>query len=95
MNRYNNTKVKINENNNRVFETSVFDSKEKTSEDIYFMSKLYDRLDKYAAKYYDGQVSKWVIIAQANQLGKGSLMVPPGLHIRIPMSNSNVKLEDI
>lgn len=51
--------------------------------DIYLYGKFQMRLDKLAFDYY-GDVTLWPIIARANRLGKGTLMVPPGKRIRIP-----------
>jgi len=51
--------------------------------DLYIFSREGDRLDLLANSFYsDPQL--WWIIADANNLGKGSLMVPPGLQLRIP-----------
>ena len=58
-------------------------------EDIYFISKRGDRLDLYAEKYYKNP-DHWRVIAAANNLGKGSLAVEPGLQIRIPPNPDDV-----
>jgi len=51
--------------------------------DIYTYSKGTDRLDLLAYKYY-GDQTYWWVIADANNLGKGTLQVPPGIRLRIP-----------
>ena len=51
--------------------------------DIYIIGSYSDRLDNLAWKYYK-DTSLWWIIAEANQIGKGNLLVPPGKQIRIP-----------
>ena len=51
--------------------------------DIYIYSKKSDRLDTLAYRYY-GNVRFWIFIALANNIGKGTLVVPPGIRLRIP-----------
>jgi len=70
----------------RYKETTIYPKVEKQLGDIYIISQRGDTLDYYAKKYY-GDSTDWVIIAQANNLGKGSLNVEPGLQIRIPLNN--------
>lgn len=53
------------------------------SSDVYFYAKRFMRLDLLAHAYY-GDVTLWPIIARANNLGKGSLLIKPGLRIRVP-----------
>ena len=52
--------------------------------DRYIISRQGDRLDLLAQQFYE-DVAAWWIIADANNLGKGDLHVPPGLQIRIPV----------
>jgi phage tail protein X len=51
--------------------------------DYYIMSRSGDRLDLLAQRFYD-DVRSWWKIAKANNLGKGTLSVPPGIQLRIP-----------
>jgi len=96
MDRYKATKIETNDDNNRVYATTIYSAIKMTENDKYIISKLGDRFDLYAKKYYDGQISMWPIIAHANQLGKGTLMVPPGVQIRIPILPSfDFHLEDL
>jgi hypothetical protein len=55
----------------------------KTSNDRFIFSRDGDRLDSLAYDLY-GDPRYWVLLANANNLGKGSLMVPPGLQLRLP-----------
>jgi len=48
-----------------------------------------DRLDLLANEFY-GDARNWWIIADANNLGKGTLSVPPGLQLRIPREFGNM-----
>ena len=63
--------------------TTRYPKSERLQGDFYLFSRSGDRLDLLAQKFY-GDVRRWWIIANANNLGKGTLMVPPGLQIRIP-----------
>ena len=61
--------------------------------DIYIYSKRHMRLDLLANVYYD-DARLWFIIARVNKLGKGSLVVPPGLRLRIPYPLSAEEIVD-
>ena len=52
------------------------------------MSQDGDRLDLLAKEFY-GDQTMWFVIARANNLGKGSMVVPPGIPISIPYENEN------
>ena len=54
-----------------------------TADDTRIVSQEGDRLDLLAKEFY-GDESFWFTIARANNLGKGSMAVPPVLIIRIP-----------
>jgi hypothetical protein len=53
------------------------------STDIYIRTTSIERLDKLANKFY-GNSTLWWIIASANALGKGTIVVPTNTIIRIP-----------
>lgn len=53
--------------------------------DIYIRTTSPDRLDKLAADFYNDQRFWWVIAA-ANGLGKGTMIVPADTELRIPSS---------
>lgn len=66
-----------------------------SEDDIYIYSKVGDRLDNLAFKYYDDQ-SLWWVIAKANNIGKGTWILEPGQLIRIPkISNGFDLLEEL
>ena len=53
--------------------------------DIYIISSYTDRLDNLAWQYYKDP-TLWWIIAEANVgISKGSLLIPAGKQIRIPI----------
>jgi phage tail protein X len=65
------------------YQTTRYPKLERLRGDLYLMSRQGDRLDLLAEKFY-GDVRQWWIIATANNIGKGSLTVPPGIQLRIP-----------
>lgn len=91
MNRY-----KENTITNRKYDTTVYPNFPERSTDYYIFSREGDRLDLLANAFYNDP-SMWWIIAQANNLGKGSVMVPAGIQIRIPfpIEELNLKLEQV
>ena len=54
-----------------------------STNDTYITTTTPDRLDKLANDFY-GDSQLWWIIASANGLGKGTLIVPENITIRIP-----------
>lgn len=52
-------------------------------DDLYVISTAGDRLDLFAADYYQ-DTSLWWVIASANNLPGNSLHIVPGTQIRIP-----------
>ena len=52
-----------------------------------------DRLDNLAFEFY-GDPRHWIILAIANNLGKGTLIVPPNLQLRIPPQSVISSLRD-
>ena len=69
--------------NPQIRETTIYPNIERSTEDLYVISKITDRLDLLANEYY-GDSSLWWVIALANNIGKGTLVVDPGLQLRIP-----------
>ena len=86
-NRYSTIGVKKNEDSNRVYKTMLLPNIERTGTDIYIIAMATDRLDLLAYKYF-ADSSLWWVIAQANNIGKGSLFIEPGKQIRIPSLGS-------
>jgi len=54
-----------------------------TGEDSIIITQPGDRLDNMAKQYY-GDETFWFVIAVSNNLGRGSLNIPPGTILRIP-----------
>lgn len=63
--------------------SSVFYPDYSNNKDIYVISQLGDRLDVLALEYL-GDETLWYVIARVNNLGRGTLVIPPGTTIRIP-----------
>ena len=82
-NRYKNTDIVKDDNNKRYYVTTLYPKINRKLSDIYIISKKGDRLDLYAQQFY-GDSRLWTIIAQANNIGKGTLIVETGIQIRIP-----------
>lgn len=68
----------------RRLETTIYPNfDELFADDTYILTQEGDRLDILAKEFY-GDEMFWHVIAKANNIGKGSLAVPPGLTLRIP-----------
>jgi len=55
----------------------------KTPDDQVVMAVEGDRLDTLAKEFY-GDETFWFVIANANNLGKGTLNIPGGTLVRVP-----------
>lgn len=65
------------------FETVRMVKPEIRPTDTYIFSREGDRFDQLAQEFYN-DVTLWWFIAVANDLRAASLIIPPGLQIRIP-----------
>jgi len=90
--RYSTAKEKKSYNRNRVFKTTIYPEIPLKETDTYIYVKQGDRLDILAYRYY-GSVEDWWILARANELGKGTLYVTPGLQLRIPANKGELYKE--
>ena len=84
MSRYLIANVQRDENTEKLkLSTVIIPTPPRKSSDIYIQTFGTERLDKLALTFYE-DASLWWIIAAANGLGKGTLIVPSGLSLRIP-----------
>jgi hypothetical protein len=83
MNRYISSNIIRDQDKQRYLSTTIIPSITASPEDVYIQITTTERLDLLAQKFYD-DVTAWPIIANANGLGKGSLLVKPGTILRIP-----------
>lgn len=81
--RYNGLDIINDAKGKRNYVTILYPTIEPDPSDIYIIVYESDRLDLLAYKYY-GDVRYWWIIAQANNLGKGSFNVNTDTRLRIP-----------
>ena len=89
MNRYEEIQVNKNSSGRRFRKTTLFPIIEPHIDDIYIIGQVGDRLDNLAFKYYQDS-SLWWIIARANNIGNGSLVVPLGVQLRIPQNQFEI-----
>ena len=81
--RYSNTNNINDTDGKRRQRTTIIPVPTISSNDVYIQTTSVERLDLLAYKFY-GDESLWYIIASANSLGKGSLVVPTNSLLRIP-----------
>tara|TARA_Y100001963_G_C6616604_1_gene369618 strand:+ start:94 stop:387 length:294 start_codon:yes stop_codon:yes gene_type:complete len=78
LNRYQFTKTELGK-----LKTVKYPEFNKQPSDRYILSRDGDRLDILSNEFYKDPRFWWVL-AEANNLGKGTMAVPPGLQLRIP-----------
>lgn len=94
MNRYKKIQVNRDSEGIQYYSNAVFPDIPLDSEDIYAITSAGDRYDTLALQFYNN-ASFWWIIAGVNSFKKDSLVVAPGVQIRIPADPFNViKLYD-
>lgn len=78
------------ENGNRIKRSVIYPTFPQTdTEDVIIRLEKGRRLDKLANEYYNDS-ELWWLIAEANNLGRGTLYVEAGQRIRIPMNVSRL-----
>tara|TARA_X000001382_G_C3130355_1_gene166146 strand:+ start:121 stop:420 length:300 start_codon:yes stop_codon:yes gene_type:complete len=82
MQRYATTRKKLDKSGLRVYGTTYYPNIPIENSDSFLITKIGDRLDMLAHKYY-GDVSLWWVIAKANGI-KGKTALDPGVTLRIP-----------
>ena len=89
VNRYQDIPLKTGDNNKRVTRSILYPPIPRDLSDIYLLTTPGDRLDLLSKKYY-GDVGYWWIIAEANGIGKGNLVLPVGIQLRVPTRISDI-----
>ena len=92
MSRYNANRQIKDEMGRRYTSTTIIPSIPNDPSDIYIRVYSEERLDLLAFRFY-GDANKWWIIATANNLGKGSLIVPSNTRLRIPINIQNIQAQ--
>ena len=87
MSRYATTQVLKKSNGPRYLTTTIVPVIPYGADDVYIVTTSIERLDKLADKFY-GDASKWWVIATANGIGKGTLVIPTDSRLRIPSINN-------
>jgi nucleoid-associated protein YgaU len=65
------------------YRTTRYPKLPKQQSDLYVISREGDRLDLLANEFYKDP-RYWWVLAEANNVGKGTMIVPSGLQLRIP-----------
>lgn len=89
MNRYNTIGILQSSEGKRYRKNVIFPTIQPTSNDIYVITTAGDRYDTLALDYYNDS-TLWWIIASANGRNKDSLVVTPGVQMRIPSNTDDV-----
>lgn len=89
MSRYATNSVLRDANGKRRFESSIIPIVPVSADDVYIQTTSIERLDKLASTFYSDS-TLWWIIAVANGLGKGTIVVPTNSKLRIP-SKKNIQ----
>lgn len=84
MGRYSTTKVLNTEDGVRYYANVIYPEIEPSEDDIYVITVSGDRYDKLALQFYHNPDYWWVIAAVNRTSEAGSIVVTPGLQIRIP-----------
>ncbi len=69
--------------------TAIHPAIARDNTDLFIRTRAGDRLDNLAYEFYE-DVTLWWIIANANNLGKGTFAVPPGTKLRIPLRVADI-----
>lgn len=83
MNRYIDIETINSEEGKRYKRNPIYPNIPVSAEDFYIVSTVGDRYDTLALNFY-GDPKLWWIIASANTFNKASLVVEPGVQLRIP-----------
>ena len=90
MNRYKDIGLLKTEEGKQYKSNPIYPSIAPTIDDFYILSSVGDRYDTLAQQYYS-DLSLWWIIATANPTANSdSLVITPGIQIRIPGSPSKI-----
>ena len=83
INRYEFSTKHVKREKGECYNTTILPKLEKTFDDRFIFTIEGDRLDLLAHEFY-GDSRHWTILANANNLGKGTLSIPAGTQLRIP-----------
>lgn len=87
MRRYNNLGLIVSDEEKVYRSNPIYPSTPPSPEDFYVITSVGDRYDTLAQTFY-GDSSLWWIISSANNYSRGSLVVQPGVQLRIPANKA-------
>lgn len=90
--RYNMDDIIKNKDGIKYYRQKIFPTVLAKDGDIFIISRRGDRLDSLAQYFYSNSEDYW-IISIANNIPLGTIFIPPGKQIRIPMDISSIKRE--
>lgn len=97
MNRYKSIAQTTNRNSNirtlglRYYTTNFYPEIPLKETDIYVITSFGDRLEALAQQFYKDQSLYWIIAAaNPNEVSFGSITVPEGTQLRIPIDIANI-----
>jgi hypothetical protein len=97
MNRYSEIKILRNENEfvgtigTQYYGDVIYPEIPILETDIWVETEFGDRLDLLSNQFYDDVTLYWIIaIANPNKVNMGSLFLPPGTQIRIPVGVTSI-----
>lgn len=91
MSRYTTTPVIKDLNDVRRRATTILPTLPRTENDTYIVTTSAERLDKLAYTFYE-DTTLWWVIAAANGVGKGTLVIPANTNIRIPAKQDVINI---
>lgn len=87
--RYNISKIRTSLRGKKYLANPIYPDIPTSSEDTYVITSVGDRYDTLASSFY-GDTRLWWIIASANTSTRDSLVVEPGIQLRIPANPSKI-----
>ena len=87
--RYENNSSKKLDDGRVVYRSRIYPNIPLSDNDIHIVTQQGDRLDSLAHQFYS-DVSLWWIIATANNIHDGSLSVPDGTTLRVPVNYTSI-----
>lgn len=90
--RYSDIKIKtghVGHRSRQVITSVIYPPIPTDASDIYLLTTAGDRMDVLSKKYY-GSVGYWWVIAEANAVGKGSMVLHQDVYLRIPTNLTKI-----
>ena len=86
-----NTNLNVGNLGSTYYRTTLYPEIPLSGDDIYIMTDFGDRLDILASQFYKDVSLYWVIIsANPQNINFGSIFLPPGTQLRIPMDMNSI-----